>query len=329
MTAMESLTIDDLASGGIITNYYCSSKCAHCLYASSPQWEKRYMNPASAARIFRTIRSLGCDAVHIGGGEPFLNIPALEEILKTAHEEKVAIEYVETNSSWFHDEESATRTLLALKKHGLTTLLISISPFHNEYIPFRKVRGVIGACERADIMVFPWTRDFYKDLSALDDDKVHSLSEYAAKFGKNYLRDIPVRYPLNLRGRAIETYRTVFTLKPLAEILENRGCRELASTSHFHIDLFERYIPGLCSGFTIALDDLDEELDFREYPIITMMHTDGIGAFLDYAKREYGFIPEEAYLSKCHLCLAIRKFMVLEKNLRPAELSPHDYYRFL
>jgi len=34
------LKIGRLASGGIITNYFCTSTCRHCLYNCSPRWEK-------------------------------------------------------------------------------------------------------------------------------------------------------------------------------------------------------------------------------------------------------------------------------------------------
>lgn len=323
---MKSLTIAELSSGGLITNYHCSSACRHCLYASSPRWEKDYITPERAAAVFRTMRSLGVSSIHIGGGEPFLNISGLEEVLKTAHECGISVEYVETNSSWFHDEESAARTLSALKKHGLATLLVSISPFHNEFIPFRKVKGVIGACERADVAVFPWMREFYPDLSAFDESKAHRIDEYAAKLGKNYLRDIPSRYRITMRGRALATYKDVLTQHPLDEILERKPCSELAATGHFHIDLFGNYIPGLCSGLAIQHDDLGDTLDFREYPFLTMLYSEGIAAFLDYAKNE-GFVPAETYLSKCHLCQEIRKFMVTEKKTVSKELAPEGFYR--
>ncbi|MEK6794385.1 MAG: radical SAM protein, partial [Spirochaetota bacterium] len=294
--ALKSLTIAELSSGGLITNYQCSSACRHCLYGSSPRWEKEYITRETAEALFRTMRSLHIASIHIGGGEPFLNISALEEVLKTAHERGITVEYVETNSSWFHDEESAARTLSALKKHGLTTLLISISPFHNEFIPFRKVKGVIGACERADVAVFPWMREFYPNVSALDESKPHRIEEYAAKFGRNYLRDIPSRYRITMRGRAVDTYKDVFAQHGLDEILESKPCSELASTGHFHFDLFGNYIPGLCSGLAIHHDDLGETLDFREYPFITMLYSEGIAAFLAYAKGE-GFQPADSYLS--------------------------------
>ena len=57
------------------------------------------------------------------------------------------IDYVETNSSWYRDPDTAIELLDRLKRKGLHTLLISMSPFHNEYIPFAKVKGVMVAAQ--------------------------------------------------------------------------------------------------------------------------------------------------------------------------------------
>ncbi|NLJ40831.1 MAG: radical SAM protein [Clostridiales bacterium] len=67
------LKINRLVSGGIITNYHCSSKCKHCSYSSSPEWPKDYMTKAMANEVFAILKRMGCNRVHIGGGEPFLN----------------------------------------------------------------------------------------------------------------------------------------------------------------------------------------------------------------------------------------------------------------
>jgi hypothetical protein len=53
---------------------------------------------------------------------------------------------------------------------GLRTLLVAISPLHNEFIPFAKVTGVIAACRDVGIDVFPWVNDFVKDLIKFDRD---------------------------------------------------------------------------------------------------------------------------------------------------------------
>ena len=151
---MKDLQINSLRSGGIITNYFCSSKCKHCLYGCSPLWKKEYISYQQAVDNFRTIKKLGCHSVHIGGGEPFLKINSLEQVLKAAEENNVSIEYIETNSSWYKDDFETVNILRNLKMHGLTTLLISMSPFHNEFIPLRKVKGVLNACRSAGLPGF-------------------------------------------------------------------------------------------------------------------------------------------------------------------------------
>ena len=54
--------IRKLISGGLITNYFCSSRCRHCLYNCSPAWEKAYMTPQAAEETLLLIRRLGCSA---------------------------------------------------------------------------------------------------------------------------------------------------------------------------------------------------------------------------------------------------------------------------
>ncbi len=324
---MRQLTINNLRSGGIITNYYCTSRCKHCLYGCSPKWEKEYITADTATILFRKVRSLGCTRIHIGGGEPFLNPQRLFEVCRTAKKERVSIEYIETNSSWYRDKEQAAEILKKVRAAGVRTLLVSISPFHNEFIPFKKVKGVMVACQKSGIIVFPWVTDFIADISTFDENAAHSLDEYTATFGSNYLSNIPGRYWLHYGGRAVETYKKIFPLRDLEEILSgSTGCRELADTSHFHFDLFENYIPGLCSGLAISGDDMGTPLDPQKYPFLTALYDRGIEGLFTFAQKQCGFVPESAYLSKCHLCMVIRKFLVIEKGIASPELRPVAFY---
>lgn len=174
---MVEFMINKLRSGGLITNYFCSSSCGHCLYNCSPHWEKRYIDPDTVRKNLKKIRSLRCRSVHIGGGEPLLRPEKLITVLEVASEVGVAIEYVETNSSWYKDKESAETLLARLRAKGLNTLLVSISPFHNEQIPFSSVQGVIEAAKRAGVGIFPWIDDFIPDLSSFDPARPHSLMD--------------------------------------------------------------------------------------------------------------------------------------------------------
>ena len=89
------------------------------------------------------------------GAGAVLNPEGLLQVLAIAREAGVWIEYVETNSSWYRDQDSAVALLRELKDRGLGALLISISPFHNGHIPFQQVKGVIEACRVTGLAAFP------------------------------------------------------------------------------------------------------------------------------------------------------------------------------
>lgn len=327
---MVEFVINKLRSGGLITNYFCTSNCGHCLYNCSPHWEKRYIAPGIAEKNLAIIHSLGCRSVHIGGGEPMLRPDKLGAVLEIAAKVGISIEYVETNSSWFQDIDSAKDLLTQLSGKGLHTLLVSISPFHNEQIPFSRVQGVIEAARQVGVDIFPWITDFISDLSQFDPSKTHCLVEYRQLFGNNYLMQILQRYWIHLGGRALETFRPLLGKKTLQHILAENpaGCAaELSDTSHFHIDLFGNYIPGLCSGLAIFRDDLGPPLSKEKYPILVELYNNGIQGLFEFAKGNYAFSPQRNdYINKCDLCTEIRTHLVKNDYNETNELKPKEFY---
>jgi hypothetical protein len=326
----ERIVIKRLRSGGLITNYFCTSRCRHCLYNCSPDWPKEYISAETAETSFRTIQSLGCRAVHIGGGEPLLRPDALAEVLDAAARTGMRIDYVETNSSWYRDPDSAAELLNRLKQRGLHTLLVSISPFHGEYTPFAKVTGVMAAARQSGIRLFPWVDAFIPDLTALEHRQTHSLEEFEALYGSDYLLQVLGRYWIHLGGRALNTFRPVLVEKPLAQILEEGAgscAAELLDTSHFHVDLFGNYIPGLCAGLAIRREDLGKPLNEGNYPLLSLLAGRGIGGFYRRARESHGFRPSRsAYLNKCDLCTEIRSHLVRRTAGGHTELRPLDFY---
>jgi hypothetical protein len=327
---MTELNIKRLISGGLITNYFCTSSCGHCLYNCSPKWQKRYIDADTAERILQTVLSLDCRSVHIGGGEPLLRPDGLAAVLGIAAELDVSVEYVETNSSWFKDIQSAKTLLTDLRKQGLHTLLVSISPFHNEHIPFFKVKGVIEAAGRAGVGIFPWVTDFISDLSQFDAGHTHLLAEFSDAFGRDYLLQVLERYWIHMGGRALETYRPLLGQKTFHQVMDESTATcygELSSTSHFHIDLFGNYIPGLCSGLAIAIEDLAKPLSNETYPVLTTLGRHGIRGLVKMAAEACGYSPQkDLYINKCDLCTEVRTCMVQTKYNGSDELSPEEFY---
>jgi hypothetical protein len=210
---------------------------------------------------------------------------------------------------------------------GGRTLLVSISPFHNEYIPFAKVKGVLEACREAGVSIFPWAQGFLPDLQSFPDDTPHSLSEYEERFGADYLKDIPSRYWIHLGGRAMDTFENIYKKRDVETLTDSRtGCFELQDVSHFHFDVYGNYVPGLCSGINIKYTDMGRPLPEEEYPFITLLYNEGVTGLYERAVDDFGFSPKPGYISKCVLCLDIRRFLVLEKKITVKEFGPEQFY---
>ena len=288
------------------------------------------MTPQVAEENLRTIRQLGCTAVHIGGGEPLLRPQKLSEVLEVAAAVGVDVDYVETNSSWFKDEDTAVATLSQLREVGLQTLLVSISPFHNEFIPLAKMKGVIDAARKTGIGIFPWVSDFLGDLSKLDMTGTHSLAEFEALFGPDYMKQLPQRYWIHLGGRALNTFRPYFAEKSAEQILSaNAGscAAELTNTGHFHFDLFGNYIPGLCSGLSIKREDLSRPITAETYPVLSTLFAKGIRGIFEMAREAINYTPaKKRYINKCDLCTEIRTLFVQHNVGGLFELHPKEFY---
>ncbi len=323
----KQLNINRLISGGLITNYYCSSTCRHCLYRCSPKWPKDYIDTETASLNFDKMKELGCHSVHIGGGEPLLNPKKLFKVLRIARKSKIDIEYIETNSSWFSNEKSASELLSKIITLGVSTLLVSISPFHNEFIPFYKVKGVIETCRSTGMSVFPWISDFYNEINSLDDTRKHTLQEYQKLFGDYFLHSVMWRYWISPGGRALDLIRQTNPFQTVEAILKTnkKDCGELAETNHFHMDVYGNFAPGLCAGFAIKREDLGKPLAEENYPLINRLYSKGIAGFYEFARKDYGFETNKQYPVKCELCYDIRKFLI-EKGLNSPELQPNFHY---
>jgi hypothetical protein len=81
--------------------------------------------------------------IHLGGGEPFLKPALVVRALEIAAEMGVQIDFVETNGSWAKNDDIVEERLEQLIKAGMKSLLVGVSPYHNEKIPFENTKRLV------------------------------------------------------------------------------------------------------------------------------------------------------------------------------------------
>jgi len=301
--------IERLTHGGIMTNYQCNAACRHCLYACSPERSGGYISQQKAEEICGLLREGGCASVHIGGGEPFLDIDGLVMLLTTARRAGITVEYVETNAFWAEDENRAEKYLRALMGAGVDTLCISLDPFHAEYVPAALPIKLADICRKVGFGHFLWQDKYRRLLSRLDEPhKVQTREELTRQLSPNYVIETAESYGLGMGGRALSIETEYGTPRPLTEIIKKPPCRKLLKSGHFHVDLYGRYIPPGCTGIAIPLGEAVRGVPYGKYPAFDSLVEGGVEALLIFAQG-LGFKAETAYTSACALCFHIRHWL--------------------
>ncbi len=262
--------------------------------------------------------------LHIGGGEPFLHLDLLEQAVRGIRERGLALEYVETNASWATSRSRAEQLLARLEDAGLPCLLVSVSPFHAEHVPPARTFTAAEAAQRLlPEGAFLWVPGFVPDLKAAPRDERLDLDALISKRGDGYALTIALRYGLIPAGRAAGFQHAYGRCVPWERLLDAAPCRgRLADTSHFHVDLEGRYVPGLCAGIALPLAEVPGEVELDRYPLLAALVEDGVAGLVELA-REVGFEPDPTYAGPCHLCQAARGALFSRGY---AELGPPGFY---
>lgn len=332
---MDKLSIPEPFSGGVLLSYKCNSSCKHCMYACSPKWRGDWISEADAERILSQLsaklhgkypysdRISVNYGIHFTGGEPFLNFDLLLDLTKIASELGIPSTFVETNCFWCRDDETTGGKLIKLKDAGLKGILISANPFILEQIPFERTERAARIGE--DIFgknVIIYQRFFYDQFKRLDLKGTLPFEEYLRRAGLNSL----YRIELLPMGRVPYKLGHLYKRYPANHFFGKSCRRELIRDWHIHIDNYCNYIPGYCAGISLGdardLNSICQGVDLEELPVLKALLTDLEGLY--ELGKDYGYEEREGYISKCHLCLDVRKHLVQYGQFK--ELRPRDFY---
>lgn len=315
------------------------------MYACSPDWNADWMDLKSLKDILEIIapsikkytrdNSIGVNkGLHFTGGEPFLNYELLLNAVKLANRLDIPATFVETNCFWCLNDEITKEKLEKLRDAGLHGILISSNPFITEFIPFERIKRCAEIAEKIfEENVIIYHPYFHSQLLSMKTSERITFEEYL-----NYMS---LRDPLSLNitlsqallpmGRAVYRLSNLYKKYPAKRFFGQSCLEELTRPWHVHIDNYMNYITGYCAGITVGdvrnLKQLIAEgIELEDYPILKALTTD-IKQLYRYAAESGYKERKDGYVSKCHLCLDIRRFLIEKQNFR--ELRPKNFYRFL
>ena len=101
---------------------------------------------------------------------------------------------------------------------------------------------------------------------------------------------------------------------------------------HVHIDNYGNYMSGYCGGISLGdardLNSILSGIELEERPILGALLTD-MEELYELGVKEFGYKErKEGYISKCHLCLDMRRRIVEQKE-EFEELKPTEFYLHL
>ena len=331
---MTTNRLSPITAAGLLVTRSCPARCRHCYVGAGPERSEWMSLEAATAHLAALARmGVAASGIHIGGGEPFADLPTgqagfdrLRAIVRAARTVGLAgIGYVETNGFWADSADLVRKRLAALADDGMQQLSISADPYHQEFVRPERIRLLYETAREVlgpqGLRVRRW-----KWLQAPQD--ISALSEPARlDLFRSFLR----RYPERMTGRAAEHLSPLADRLPL-DAIPRDGCRRaLLESAHVHIDPEGWVYPGTCAGIVfgragpaLPLDRLLEDWRPEASPLLARLVEGGPGRLLEDAAR-HGFRPDpQGYAGKCHLCWSLRIALVRagaeSESLEPATL---------
>ncbi|GAB4567678.1 MAG: radical SAM protein [Anaerolineae bacterium] len=267
------------------------------------------------------------DGLHLTGGEPFMNYDRLVRVTRLAREIGIPSLFVETNAAWCVDDRTTREKLVGLREAGLDGILISANPFTLEEVPFERTERAA----RVALEVFPahnvivYQSVFFEQFRRMGLKGTMPLDEYLATAGETL-------YYMELfaSGRVPYALGLLFRRSPASRFF-GQSCRaELLRDWHVHVDNEGNLMPGFCGGISLGdarrLDQLLEQgVDLTTRPVLRALLTD-LRELYDLGLA-HGYQPLDGYVSKCHLCMDVRRHLALTGMFE--ELAPRELYTHL
>lgn len=133
----------DFSIATFIITYECPISCPMCFFVCGPN-RKEVMSKDIALGTLNEINELNIKAIGIAGGEPFLQVDLMRELIRSASLLGVTT-IVVTNAYWAVSKEVALNRLGDLRESGLNRIQFSLDDQHQQFIPIERVANALKA----------------------------------------------------------------------------------------------------------------------------------------------------------------------------------------
>ncbi len=137
---------------GIVLSTQCNATCVHCSQSCGPYRQEK-LSSADVFRIMDEAAAIDDDqplSFDLTGGEPFLDFDSLVEIVSHGARLGAQVSCV-TNAYWSRTDDIARARLSLLQRAGLTALSVSVSRFHQRFVPIQLVRRTLATANELGI----------------------------------------------------------------------------------------------------------------------------------------------------------------------------------
>jgi MoaA/NifB/PqqE/SkfB family radical SAM enzyme len=139
-----------LRNMGLVVTYKCQVACPHCIIEAGPnrKEETRLEDAFEWIKQIANYRDGYIKVLSLTGGEPFYDISKLAALSSFGEENGLFVSAV-TNAFWASTPKKAVDTLKSVP--SIKMMAISADAYHQEEIPFERVKNAITAAKKLDV----------------------------------------------------------------------------------------------------------------------------------------------------------------------------------
>lgn len=318
-----------LGVAALLYTYQCTIRCRHCCFGCAADRPRVHMSTDQAVRNLIALHRLG-RVIHIAGGECMMVWADLVDVLFRAQAAGAGPHFVETNCSFATDDSIVSERLDVLQHAGVSGILMSACPFHQEFVPAENVLRVRRQA---------WERFGRENVWCSDapDETIRSYVGVSADDAR--LREHVRRSPPMMVGTAHRELRRFLDTYPTDSVPPGRGWRsahtgascaaefEADTIWEIHIDPYDN-IQTNC-GVILGNARTDDPVALMKNgpenanAVARLLADGGPAALAAFARDEFGYTIPERVVSKCDLCYSVRQFL---RPHFPDILGPDEVY---